>query len=580
MRFDASGAISAAMFPEDWPRYVVKMATGAGKTKVLSLLMAWSWFHRLYEEGSQLARNFLLVAPDIIMLDRLRADFDGLRIFFADPVLPDNGVAGRNWRDDFQLAVHLQDDVRLVRDTGNLFLTNIHRVYLGTVRQPSLDDDDLRDYFLAPFGDLPRGGATDSRTDLGELIPDIGELAVFNDEAHHIHDERMAWLGSIRDIHHRVLQEDRWLALQIDVTATPRHDNGAIFVQTASDYPLVEAIHQRIVKHPVLPDAASRERLREHPSALFHERWADYLALGVEEWRKSFDEHRRTGKKAVLFVMVDDTRNCDDVGAHPERTCPELQGAVLVIHTKKNGDIAKAATGKDKEELEHLRREANRIDGWDSPYKAIVSVLMLEEGWDVRNVTTIVGLRAYAAPANILPEQTLPTLSRRRSTRRPSRTAAAPASKTTSGCATCGHSAPRRASGCRRRARCSTASSASPVRAGSSCVSPRSSTRPKASRRSRKTTSRSASGSTTSRPTATSRPTRPTSWSRTREAMSGSSRPRAARRSTCRARWRASRCGAPTPPKRAGLSAGRRIASSTSTRSVSTATRRQAGPRR
>ena len=37
----------------------------------------------------------------------------------------------------------------------------------------------------------------------------------------------------------------------------------------------------------------------------------------------------------------------------------------------------------------------------------IVSVLMLKEGWDVKNVTTIVGLRAYAAASNILPEQTL-----------------------------------------------------------------------------------------------------------------------------------------------------------------------------
>jgi type III restriction enzyme len=79
LRFDASGAVSAGMFPEDWPRYVVKMATGAGKTKVLSLLIAWSFFHRLYEPGSALSRNFLLIAPNIIVLDRLRADFDGMR---------------------------------------------------------------------------------------------------------------------------------------------------------------------------------------------------------------------------------------------------------------------------------------------------------------------------------------------------------------------------------------------------------------------------------------------------------------------------------------------------------------------
>ena len=204
-----------------------------------------------------------------------------------------------------------------------------------------------------------------------------------------------------------MLQKDGRLTLQIDVTATPRHDNGAIFVQTVSDYPLVEAIHQNVVKHPVLPDAASRAKLRERKSALFTEKYADYLALGVEEWRKSYAEHHALGKKAVLFVMVDDTRNCDDVGAHLEQICPELQGGVLVIHTKNNGEISEAASGKNKEELDKLRKQSNEIDSWKSPFKAIVSVLMLKEGWDVRNVTTIVGLRAYAAQSNILPEQTL-----------------------------------------------------------------------------------------------------------------------------------------------------------------------------
>jgi type III restriction enzyme len=406
-RFDASGAVSAGMFDEDWPRYVVKMATGAGKTKVLSLLIAWSFFHKLYEPDSTLSRNFLLIAPNIIVLDRLRADFDGLRIFFNDPILPDNGHQGRNWRDDFQLTLHIQDDVRVLRNTGNLFLTNIHRVYLGNVREPSLEDEDLRDYFLDPFGIKPVGKTTDSKTDLGEVVREIEELAVFNDEAHHIHDPKMAWFKSIQDIHHRMLQKDGRLTLQVDVTATPRHDNGAIFVQTVSDYPLVEAIHQNVVKHPVLPDAASRTRLHEHKSAIFTERYEDYLQLGIEEWRNSYSEHESLGKKAVLFVMVDDTRNCDEVGAYLEKVCPELQGAVLVIHTKNNGEISEAVSGKGKDELEKLRKEANEIDTWQSPYKAIVSVLMLKEGWDVRNVTTIVGLRAYTSSSNILPEQTL-----------------------------------------------------------------------------------------------------------------------------------------------------------------------------
>ena len=105
--------------------------------------------------------------------------------------------------------------------------------------------------------------------------------------------------------------------------------------------------------------------------------------------------------------MTDDTRNCDDVAEYLEGHHPDLKDAVLVIHTKNNGEISEAASGKAKEELDKLRKQANEIDGFDSPYKAVVSVMMLKEGWDVKNVTTIVGLRAYAAKSNILPEQTL-----------------------------------------------------------------------------------------------------------------------------------------------------------------------------
>ncbi|OWK18703.1 hypothetical protein AJ88_00820 [Mesorhizobium amorphae CCBAU 01583] len=106
--------------------------------------------------------------------------------------------------------------------------------------------------------------------------------------------------------------------------------------------------------------------------------------------------------------MTDDTRNCDDVADYLRGHYPELAGdSTLVIHTKNNGEISESASGKAKEELEALRKQANEIDDPASPYKAIVSVLMLKEGWDVRNVTTIVGLRSYAAKSNILPEQTL-----------------------------------------------------------------------------------------------------------------------------------------------------------------------------
>ena len=346
MRFDSSGAISAGMFDENWRRFVVKMATGSGKTKVLSLVLAWSYFHKLYEPESSLARNFLLITPNIIVLDRILADFDGLKIFFQDPVLPDNGYEGQNWRDDFQMTVHIQDEIGVVRKTGNIFITNIHRVYESDTHTASYSDEDTTNYFL---GKKPVGATNESKVDVAMIVRDIDELVVLNDEAHHIHDPRLAWFKCIEDIHNRLRQKGCELSLQVDTTATPRHNNGGIFVQTISDYPLVEAIYQNVVKHPVLPDSASRAKLAERTSVRYTERYADYIHLGFLEWQKVYEVHSKVGKKPVFFIMTDDTKNCDDVAEYLEATYPEFKDAVLTIHTKDNGEISESASGKNKE---------------------------------------------------------------------------------------------------------------------------------------------------------------------------------------------------------------------------------------
>ena len=69
--------------------------------------------------------------------------------------------------------------------------------------------------FLSPFGPKPAGKTTDSKTDLGEIVREIEGLTVFNDEAHHIHNEKMAWFKSIQDIHHCMLQQDCRLTLRV-----------------------------------------------------------------------------------------------------------------------------------------------------------------------------------------------------------------------------------------------------------------------------------------------------------------------------------------------------------------------------
>lgn len=403
IRFDSSERVSMGMFDENWTRYVIKMATGTGKTKVMGLTLVWSYFHTLYEPNSNLSKNFLVIAPNIIVLNRLRKDFDALNMFFNEPFLPNNGYDNKDWKNDFQLNLHIQDDLKPITESGNIFLTNIHRVFLN--------DEPEQNFESIFLGVKPTPNADSSKgLDLGNVMRSnkIKDLVILNDEAHHIHDSSMAWFKSMEDISNKLKLKNRnGISLQADFTATPKHNNGAIFVQTICDYPLVEAIKQNIVKSPVLPDEASRLKIQEKDSANFIERYQDYIHLGYLEWEQQFDELKNY-KTPILFIMTMSTKEADQAAAFLEANYPKMKNAVLTIHTNNSGEIKESTTSKkDKDELESLRKAADEIDKDHSPYKAVVSVLMLREGWDVKNVTTIVGLRPFGADSKILPEQTI-----------------------------------------------------------------------------------------------------------------------------------------------------------------------------
>lgn len=399
MQYDATGNLSQKMFLGDWPRYVFKLATGTGKTKVLSLLMAWSYFHKKYEKDSTLSTNFLLVAPNIIVLDRLLDDFGDLKIFREDPIVPENGYGGFSWREDFHLSLYRQDDVTLVSEEGNLFVTNIHRVY--EKEKVGKDSEDATEYFL---GKKPVTKTTKNNLGLVDIVHGVNDLVVLNDEAHHIHRDDMGWFKAIESINNKMMQRTgKGLSAQFDVTATPKHETGAVFAQTVCSYPLVEAIKQGVVKTPVVPDEASRAKLIEKPSDRVEERYGDHIKLGYLEWAKSRNIIERMGRKPILFIMTKTTKESDEVAAHVESTYPELTGKVLVIHTKANGEISETSN----KELDRLRKASREIDSPESPYLCVVSVLMLREGWDVQGVTSMVGLRPYSTDSKVLPEQTL-----------------------------------------------------------------------------------------------------------------------------------------------------------------------------
>lgn len=71
-----------------FPRYCLKMATGSGKTKVMALAIVWQYFNALLEDEKNFARTFLIMAPNVIVYERLKTDFGDGKIFIFDPLIP------------------------------------------------------------------------------------------------------------------------------------------------------------------------------------------------------------------------------------------------------------------------------------------------------------------------------------------------------------------------------------------------------------------------------------------------------------------------------------------------------------
>ena len=101
-------ALGIAPEEDEWARYAFKLATGAGKTKCMSVAIVWSYFHALRESESKMARYFLSIAPNLTVFERLKEDFrpegGGPDIFMSDPLIPPE------WRGDWNFSVVLQDE--------------------------------------------------------------------------------------------------------------------------------------------------------------------------------------------------------------------------------------------------------------------------------------------------------------------------------------------------------------------------------------------------------------------------------------------------------------------------------------
>lgn len=395
--------------------YCCKIATGGGKTQVMALAIVWSYFHSLYETDSKLARHFVVIAPNLTVYERLKDDFENGAIFQDDAHIPDE------WKNDFQVQVVLQDEPGGASSQGAVYLTNIHRLYEKNDVIANDSDALRRREASSIFGpEVKRGKALDTSAALRVRIASHPRLMVLNDEAHHLHDAELAWNRAIDTLHQLNLQKGgAGICAQLDFTATPKHNNGDLFRHIICDFPLGEAVDAGIVKVPVLgeSDQLIDRGGKDTPA---HERYNMHLKLGYARYAETFKNLEQV-RKPILFVMTEDADAANEIAAYLDTDAfPLLKGRVLNLHTRLKGKIKKvmrggreiqefveSETGMKPDDLRALREMSRDLDSPNSQFRCVVSVMMLREGWDVRNVTTIVPLRAYSAKAGILPEQTL-----------------------------------------------------------------------------------------------------------------------------------------------------------------------------
>ena len=374
--------------PSDVARYAVKAATGSGKTMIMALYVTWSYFHSTRETDSTQASNFLIVAPNVIVFERLKVDFASAKLF------RDLQLAPPEWNLD--LHVILRGDAIEPVARGNLVVTNVQQLYETREKWTP------KNVVEKILGRAVVKGAVPGRTILAR-VQGLKSLAVLNDEAHHVHDPDLEWNQILTRLHKG---NPNGLVSWLDFSATPRFDSGAFFPWVVSDYPLAQAVEDQIVKTPILVKSHLSEREgKKKPkkqTKATATQYAVWIRLGVERLKALEGNYKGVaGAKPVMFVMCENVAHAEDVAKFLR---DGRQGfgikdeEVLVIHTKGSGEI------KDGD-LDELRRQSRLIDQAESKIRVVVSVLILREGWDVRNVSVVLGLRPANSKNEILPEQ-------------------------------------------------------------------------------------------------------------------------------------------------------------------------------
>lgn len=408
----------------DLLRYALKLATGTGKTVVMALFVTWATLHKRKVSASSLSTNFLVLVPNLTVRNRVSGQprGDGLDQAGEQNLYDGFEMVPPEYREDFRPNV-------LVRNWQGIPLESKREDWIGEGEVPL---EEGRFVPQAVLRAMQRRARQDPNAPVRRLLRGWRDLVVINDEAHHVYGEKRGKKGE--DAEHikwskilgRIGKAAR-VSLVIDLSATPWYGSGSpkpegtLFEWLVSDFSVYDAFESGLVKVVRLPDPdehgrvyldlwdlvkgakTKEEYLRACKGAIasIYSSWKkDY-----DEWESSFEFAR--GPAPVLLCVTDSAQRAAWLFEHLTREYELLRNpgdddrsrwVTIPIDSK--------VFDADKGNEAVLREMVGTVGSAGKPgeqVRAIVSVNMLSEGWDVKSVTHIIGLRAFGSP--LLTEQ-------------------------------------------------------------------------------------------------------------------------------------------------------------------------------
>lgn len=432
-----------------WERICSKMATGAGKTIVMGLMITWQVLNALtYPKRKEFSAAILVIAPGLTVKERLQVLYPGNEL---------------NVYDAFRLCPN--EALRQKLNRMVVLVENWHT--LMPLREPDRSV-------------VKKGAESDeafTRRVLGKLAT-FKDLIVINDEAHHAYrqrpglkiskkdaeehgidlDEATEWISGLDRLH-----KTRRIRRCFDLTATPFAPTGlkaaekALFTWIISDFGLNDAIEAGLVKTPrvVVRDDAL-PALKTYRSKLYHiydeeevkqdlnrralpheplpnlvQQAYTLLAYDWMETAKAWKERGHKVPPVMLTVCnrVESSARIESFFNSGDCFIKETQAPDFTLRVDSRV-LEKAERGETKtKDKEYAERLENIIEASGIPedrkqdllkekqeqqlrtivdtvgkrgkpgqmLRNVISVAMLSEGWDAANVTHIMGLRAFTS---------------------------------------------------------------------------------------------------------------------------------------------------------------------------------------